>query len=281
MTTHTHISEITRDYFRLTKKFPHVWCAGCGNGIVLGSLLRAIAELELDPDKICVVSGIGCSSRLPVYVDFNTLHTEHGRAVAFATGLKFARPELTVIVITGDGDCTAIGGNHFIHACRRNIDITTIIFNNFIYGMTGGQFSPTTPTDSKATTAPYGNVEQAFDICKLAEGAGATFVGRSTAYHTKLLDTLIRDGISHKGFSVVEAVVQCPTYFGRFNAIRNPLEMLLWQKDHAVNIKAAAKMQPEALEGKFLIGLLTQKDMPEYTAKYAEMAAGLQEAGNV
>lgn len=281
MTTHTHISEITRNYFRQTKKFPHVWCAGCGNGIVLGSLLRAIAELELDPDKICIVSGIGCSSRLPVYVNFNTLHTEHGRAVAFATGLKFARPDLTVIVITGDGDCTAIGGNHFIHACRRNIDITTIIFNNFIYGMTGGQFSPTTPTGSKATTAPYGNVEQAFDICKLAEAAGATFVARATAYHTKLLDNMIRDGISHKGYSVVEAVVQCPTYFGRFNAIRNPLDMLLWQKDYAVNVKAAAKMKPEDLEGKFLIGLLAQKDKPEYTATYEAMSAGLQEAANV
>ncbi len=281
MTTHTHISEVTRNYFRQTKKFPHVWCAGCGNGIVLGSILRAIAELELDPDKICIVSGIGCSSRLPVYVNFNTLHTEHGRAVAFATGLKFARPDLHVIVITGDGDCTAIGGNHFIHACRRNIDITTIIFNNFIYGMTGGQFSPTTPMDNKATTAPYGNIEQAFDICKLAEAAGATFVARATAYHTKLLDNMIRDGISHKGYSVVEAVVQCPTYFGRFNAIRNPLDMLLWQKDHAVNIKAAAKMKPEDLEGKFLIGLLAQKDKPEYTATYEAMSAGLMEAANV
>lgn len=277
----THISDLTRKYFRQTKKFPHVWCSGCGNGIVLGSMLRAISELDLDPDKICLISGIGCSSRLPVYCDFNTLHTEHGRAIAFATGLKFARPDLHVIVITGDGDCTAIGGNHFIHACRRNIDITTIIFNNNIYGMTGGQFSPTTPEGGKATTARYGNLEQPFDICELAAASGASYVARATAYHTKLLDNSIRDGIAHKGFSVVEAIVQCPTYFGRFNALRTPFEMLMWQKNKAVNIKAAAKMKPEDLEGKFLIGELTRKERREYTATYQELCDSLKEDTHV
>ena len=163
------------DYMKYIRqqKFPLIWCPGCGDGIVLKSMLRAIDRIGLSKDEICMVSGIGCSSRLTGYVDFNTLHTTHGRAIAFATGVKMAKPEMTVIVVTGDGDATAIGGNHYIHAARRNIDITVILFNNIIYGMTGGQVSPTTPMGFKASTAPFGNPENSFNISGLAEAAGA------------------------------------------------------------------------------------------------------------
>ena len=161
-------------------RLPHIWCPGCGHGILMRDVAQAIENCGLDPDKVVIVSGIGCSSRAAGYMNYNTLHTTHGRAIAFATGVKLANPELTVIVITGDGDASAIGGNHLIHACRRNIDLTVVVFNNNIYGMTGGQYSPTTPHGEKGTTAPYGNIDYNFDIPKLAEAAGATFTGRCT-----------------------------------------------------------------------------------------------------
>ena len=166
-------------YLRQTA-LPHIWCPGCGHGILLASILRAIDAQGLDQDKTVIVSGIGCSSRASGYMDFNTVHTAHGRALPFATGIKMANPELNVIVITGDGDATAIGGNHFIHAARRNIDLTTIIFDNNIYGMTGGQSSPLTPQSCRSTTAPFGHIERSFDIAKLSIAAGATYVARGT-----------------------------------------------------------------------------------------------------
>ena len=186
-------------YFRVRKKFPHVWCPGCGHGTITGSIIRAIDSIGLSRNKVVMVSGIGCSSRAPVYFDFNTLHTTHGRAIPFATGIKLANPDLTVIVVTGDGDATAIGGNHFIHACRRNIDISTIVYNNSIYGMTGGQYSPATPTDCISTTTPYGNVDDPFDICSLAQGAGAAFVARGTAYAINKTDKIIERALRHNG----------------------------------------------------------------------------------
>ncbi len=170
-------TQLIYKYLRHDKKFPHVWCPGCGIGILLGSLIRAIDRLEYTKDEIVLVSGIGCTGRLPVYVDFNTLHTTHGRALTFATGVKLAKPDLKVIVIMGDGDATAIGGNHFIHAARRNLDLTAIILNNSIYGMTGGQYSPTTPYGQKATTAVYGTVEPSFNIGQLAVMRGGHLRG--------------------------------------------------------------------------------------------------------
>lgn len=253
--------------------FPHMWCPGCGNGIVLGCLLRAIKQLGLDQDKTVVVGGIGCSSRAVGYLDFNTLHTTHGRALAFATGIKLARPELHVIVVTGDGDATAIGGNHFIHAARRNIDLTMILFNNNNYGMTGGQFSPLTPVHNKATTAPRGNIEPVFDVGELARAAGATYVGRSTSYHTNLLGSLIAGAIAHKGFSLVEAITACPTNFGRRNNMKSGTEMLLRQRDNAIPVQKAARMSPGELEGKIVIGLLHQQEAPEYTSGYDQIIA--------
>jgi 2-oxoglutarate ferredoxin oxidoreductase subunit beta len=262
------VTKLIHKYLRHDKKFPHVWCPGCGNGIVLGALIRAIDRLGLEKDQIVLASGIGCSGRLPVYVDFNTLHTTHGRALTFATGIKLAKPSLTVITVMGDGDATAIGGNHFIHAARRNLDITAIIINNQIYGMTGGQHSPTTPYGCYATTAPYGHIEHAFSIAELAVTAGAAFVARGTVYHAQLLDGLIEEAIRRPGFSVVEAMSNCHVQFGRRNDIEDPVAMMRWLKDHAVTIERARKMKPDALANKFTIGVLGDVEKPVYTDEY-------------
>ena len=224
-------------------RLPHIWCPGCGNGIIMNAVQRAINEAGLDQNKTVIVSGIGCSSRATGYMNFDTLHTAHGRAITFATGVKLARPELNVFVLTGDGDCTAIGGNHLIHAARRNIDLNVIMFNNNIYGMTGGQSSPMTPHNKFATTAPYGNLERSFDICKLTESAGATYVGRSTVYHVQLLVNLIKKAIENKGFSFVEAVSICPISYGRRNKLGDAPKMMNWLKEHAVNIKALSVIE--------------------------------------
>ncbi|HMM20295.1 MAG TPA: thiamine pyrophosphate-dependent enzyme [Selenomonadales bacterium] len=258
---------------------PHIWCPGCGNGILLASILRAIDKCGLDQQKTVIVSGIGCSSRASGYMNFNTVHTAHGRALTFASGIKLAKPELNVIVLTGDGDATAIGGNHFIHAARRNINITTIIFNNSIYGMTGGQYSPLTPPASKATTAPFGHIERSFDIAALASAAGATFVARGTAFHANLLTDLVVKAIENNGFSVVDAITQCPISFGRKNKMGSAANMLAWQRDHAVPVQAAAKMSPEDLKGKFVIGELFRTEAPEYTAEYDKIIAQAQKKG--
>ena len=258
---------------------PHIWCPGCGHGILLAAILRAIDKLQLEQDKTVIVSGIGCSSRASGYMNFNTVHTAHGRALPFATGIKLANPELNVIVITGDGDATAIGGNHFIHACRRNIDLTTIIFNNSIYGMTGGQASPLTPAGAFATTAPFGQLDRSFDIAALAIAAGSTYVARGTAYHAVQLTDLVAKGIQNKGFSVIDAITQCPTSFGRKNKMGAPAQMMQWQKDNAVFIQAAAKMKPEELADKFVIGELHQGAAPEFTAEYDKLIQRLQAKG--
>lgn len=265
-------------YFR-EAKLPHIWCPGCGHGISMGALVRAIDKTGLDPLKTTVVSGIGCSSRATGYLNFDTLHTTHGRALAFATGVKQAKPELNVLVVTGDGDASAIGGNHLIHACRRNINITTVLFNNNIYGMTGGQYSPLTPTGAFATTAPYGNIDQAFDVCNLAKAAGATYVARGTVYHAAQLVDLIAKGIKNNGFSLIEVLGPCPTVFGRRNKMGSAVEMMKMLKETAVNVKAAEKMTAEQLKGKFLIGELYSDTRPEYTDEYSKIIERLQKEG--
>ena len=268
----------TSEYLRHSK-MPHIWCPGCGTGIVLGAIVRAIANEGYERDKVAVITGIGCSARTNAIVDFSTFQTTHGRALAFATGFKLARPDMKVIVITGDGDGAGIGGNHLIHTARRNIDITTILINNSIYGMTGGQYSPLTPKGSFATTAPYGTVEASFDVCELAKAAGASYVGRSTAYHVMLLEQLVGKALKHHGFSFIEAVSQCPIGFGRRNNMKTPVEMLNWQKDHAVSVEAAAKLSPESLDGKFLIGELFKKNAPEFSDMHREIAQRAQLRG--
>jgi 2-oxoglutarate/2-oxoacid ferredoxin oxidoreductase subunit beta len=262
------VTKLIHKYLRHDKKFPHVWCPGCGNGILLGALIRAIDRTGYTKDEIVLVSGIGCSGRLSVYVDFNTLHTTHGRALTFATGVKLANPKLHVIVVMGDGDATAIGGNHFIHAARRNLNLTAIIINNNIYGMTGGQYSPTTPHGSLATTAMYGNIEHAFSIAELAVTAGASMVARGTVYHASMLDKLIEQAIRKRGFSVVEVISHCHTQYGRRNRLGGAVEMLRWQKDTAVRVEKAADMTPEELAGRFTVGVLVDRDLPIYTQEY-------------
>jgi len=259
------------DKYLRTNKFPHIWCPGCGDGTILKGILRAIDNLKIQQDDTVMVSGIGCSSRTPGYVDFNTLHTTHGRALAFATGVKFAKPELNVIVISGDGDGTAIGGNHFIHAARRNINITMVLYNNFIYGMTGGQASPTTPIGAMASTAQYGSIDPPFNISELAKSAGASFVARTTTQNPVQMEKMLTKGIAKNGFSLVEVVVQCPIAFGRRNKLRTPVAMLKWMKDHSVSVKAAEKMTPEELEGKFTTGVLWDIERPEYTDQYKQL----------
>jgi 2-oxoglutarate ferredoxin oxidoreductase subunit beta len=268
-------SQLIKEYFR-EDTLPHIWCPGCGNGIVTRSIVKAIDTLGLQKNDVCVVSGIGCSSRASGYLDFNTLHTTHGRALAFATGVKLANPNLHVIVITGDGDASAIGGNHLIHACRRNIDITAVIYNNNIYGMTGGQYSPTTPTGDKGTTAPYGNVDPNFDLCELAHAAGATYVARGTAYAANALQKLIENGIKNKGFSVIEAITACPTYYGRKNKKGSVVDMMNVVKETGVNNKAWDKLTDEQREGKFKVGEFYNETKPEYTEQYAKIIASFK-----
>ena len=265
------VTKLVHEYLRHDKKFPHVWCPGCGNGIILGALIRAIDRLGLQKDEIVLASGIGCSGRLPVYVDFNTLHTTHGRCLTFATGVKLANPVLNVITVMGDGDATAIGGNHFIHAARRNLDLTAIIINNQIYGMTGGQFSPTTPYGSHASTAMYGHIEHAFSISELAVTAGASFVARATVYHAILIEDMIKKSIENGGFGVVEVISNCHTQYGRRNSMADPVAMIQWMKEHAVTVEKARKMSPEELLGKFTVGVLADVKKPVYTEEYEKI----------
>ena len=262
---------LVEKYFR-AGHLPHLWCPGCGNGTVLGAIVTAIDNRGIDKNDVAFISGIGCSSRSSGYVDFNTANTVHGRALPIATGLKMANPKLNVIVASGDGDCSAIGGNHLIHAARRNVDLTLIVFNNSIYGMTGGQYSPLTPVGSRATTAPYLTIEPAFDILDLARAAGATFTARATSYHVPLLTSVIEKGIAHKGFSVIEAVTACPTNFGRQNKIAAPALMMAWQRDHAVMKAKWDTMTDAEREGKFPVGVLSERnDVKEYTEAYDEI----------
>jgi len=265
-------------YLRLDK-FPHIWCPGCGDGIVLKAMLRAIDRIGLTRDEVCMVSGIGCSSRTPGYVDFNTLHTTHGRALTFATGVKMVRPDLTVIVVTGDGDATAIGGNHFIHAARRNIDITVVLYNNWIYGMTGGQVSPSTPAGKRASTAPYGSMEPNFDIVALAAGAGASFVARETVAKPVLLDRVIERAIRKKGFSLVEVMTPCPTAYGRRNKAGDAVAMTNDLKERSVPAARLVKLSQEDKEQAIGTGVFVDVEKPEYTEQYARLVESLQHAG--
>jgi 2-oxoglutarate ferredoxin oxidoreductase subunit beta len=264
-------THLVHKYLRSSKRFPHIWCAGCGIGIFMQALIRAIDGMGYGKDDIVLISGIGCSGRLPVYVDFNTLHTTHGRALTFATGIKLANPRLKVITVMGDGDAIAIGGNHLIHAARRNVEITTFVINNQVYGMTGGQVSPTTPFGVKTTSSPYGNLEPDFDICHIVEAAGASLVARSTVYHTQLLNRLINRAIKKKGFSLVEVVAPCVTFSGRFLGIDSPVDVMQWQKDNAVTMDKAKTMSEAELEGKIITGLLVDRDRPTYDEQYEKL----------
>ena len=263
------------DYIR-KRFFPHLWCPGCGHGIVLNALTRAFERMQINRNDLVMVSGIGCSSRITGYVDVHTLHTLHGRALAFATGVKMSRPELMVIVPMGDGDALSIGGNHFIHAARRNIDMTAIIMNNRIYGMTGGQFSPLTGMDKRGTTTPFGNIDAQFDVVEMAKTAGASFVARSTTYHVAQMTDIFQKAFTHKGFSVVEILSQCPTYFGRKNKLGDAPEMMEFFKTNTTRIGSDAKQENSALIER---GIFVDADMPEYCAAYDQVISQAMKGG--
>jgi 2-oxoglutarate ferredoxin oxidoreductase subunit beta len=243
------------------------------------AMVRAVENIGLDFDKTIHVAGIGCACVAHWYTSFTALQTAHGRALPSATGIKLANPELTVLVTMGDGDCIAIGGNHLIHACRRNIDITAIVYNNFNYGMTGGQVAPTTPIGSLTATTPFGNIEPPVDICRLAEAAGATYVARGSVYYVKELIDLIEKGIRHKGFALIEALTPCPTVFGRRNKMGSPAEMWKAQRDITVSVKKIKDLPPSELEGKLPRGVLVQRERPEFTEEYSKLISRLRKEG--
>jgi 2-oxoglutarate ferredoxin oxidoreductase subunit beta len=266
-----------RDKYIRDEMWPSIFCTGCGIGNVLNYTLRAIDGIGLDIDKCVFCSGIGCSSRLPGYIDADGLHTTHGRAIAFATGVKLAAPDLHVIVFTGDGDMAGIGGNHFIHAARRNVDLTVICVNNYNYGMTGGQVSPTTPERGLTTTSPYGNLEEPFDLCRLAIGAGAPFVARWTVgYPYETIDALAA-AMKKPGFAFVELLMPCPTGYGKENRLGSPEAVWRWYKEHTISRGDLLQLSPEARAAnrKIVIGTLWNVDKPEYTRRWAELVQEL------
>jgi 2-oxoglutarate ferredoxin oxidoreductase subunit beta len=269
--------QLVEKYYR-SSGFPTIWCPGCGLGNVVAAMVRGIDSAGLNHDETVVVTGIGCSGIIYNYLNFDAYHGIHGRALPVSVGLKLANPKLNVIAPMGDGDCSAIGGNHFIHAARRNIDITAIVINNSVYGNTGGQYSPLTPTGGFTTTSPFGNIDNAFDICELALGAGATYVARGTTYHVRQLVDLIANGLLHKGFSVIEVISQCPVQYGRRNAQATAIEMLNAQRERSVTVQRAKSMTPEQLEGKYVIGELRRIEAPdeEYTRRYDRLVERLQ-----
>ena len=222
-----------QDYIR-TDRFPHIWCAGCGLGTILSAFLRGLLNSGLTPDKVAVVSGIGCTGRAAGYIKLDSFHTTHGRAIPFATGLKLANPELEVVVFSGDGDLAAIGGNHLIHAGRRNMDMTVLCVNNFTYGMTGGQFGPTTPSAARSTTSRAGNVENPFNMVGLAAASGAVYVARWTTAQVRQMERSITEALQKKGFAFVEVIAPCPTYFGRMNRQPTGLDQMRYYRANTV-----------------------------------------------
>ncbi|MDV2481814.1 2-oxoacid:ferredoxin oxidoreductase subunit beta [Methanoculleus sp. Wushi-C6] len=255
---------IAPDWFR-EDRLPHIYCTGCGNGTVINCTLAAVEEMGWKRDETVFVSGIGCSSRAPGYILADSLHTTHGRALAFATGVKMARPEFNVVVFTGDGDLAAIGGNHFIHACRRNVDMTVVCMNNHIYGMTGGQGSPTTPPGAISSTTPYGASEPAFDLAELAIAAGANHVARWTSYHVKELTKAVAVGMQTPGLSFIEVRTQCPTNYGRHNKLRTVSAMVEYIRSHAMLVEKYNRLTAEGKpipEGTFTVGELVRRNRP-------------------
>ncbi len=246
-------------------RIPHIWCPGCGIGTVVSSFVEALKKSELDLDKVAVVSGIGCTGRVAGYIKLDSFHTTHGRAIPFATGLKLANPELKVVVFSGDGDIAGIGGNHFIHAARRNMDLVIICVNNFNYAMTGGQVAATTPQGANASTAPYGNFEFSFSLPYLAEAAGATYVARWTALHLRRVTKSIQEALGRKGFSFIEVITPCVTLYARRNRLGDGLNLLKYYHDNS-EIKHGADTRTVDIDfqGKLIVGKFVEKDKPTF-----------------
>ncbi len=252
-----------------SERLPHIWCAGCGIGTVFSSVIAAIQKSGYDPDKTAVVSGIGCTARLAGYIRLDSFHTTHGRAIAFATGLKLARPEIKVLVISGDGDLLAIGGNHFIHAARRNIDITVICVNNLNYGMTGGQLAPSTPFGAKTTSSVSGCPEEPFNFCYLASACGSVYVARWTALHTRRITNSITEAMQKRGFTFVEILTPCPTSFGRRNKMGTALETLKFYHERSVILNDIdPKDAPLDFSSKIVVGKFVDTERPTFMDNY-------------
>ena len=265
------------DKYLRVDKMPTLWCWGCGDGVILKSVIRAIDTMGWDMKDVCVVSGIGCSGRFSSYINCNTVHTTHGRAIAYATGIKLANPEKHVIVVTGDGDGLAIGGNHTIHGCRRNIDLNHILINNFIYGLTNSQTSPTTPQSMWTSTAHYGNVDPTFDAAKLADAAGATFVGRESVLDPQKLEKLFVAGFSHKGYSFFDIFSNCHINLGRKNKMGEAVLNLKWIESRIVGKKKFDLLSDEEKAGKFPTGILKQEENKlEYCEAYDKVIEAAQ-----
>lgn len=249
---------------------PHIWCPGCGYGLLLKAFVHALASLNIDPSKLVVVAGIGCLGRIAGYVNAQTLHVTHGRAIPVATGVKLVKPDLKVVVFGGDGDILAIGGNHFIHAARRNIDITVIMGNNMNYGMTGGQVAPTTPYGAETTTTPYGNIEHPFNAVELAAVAGATYVARWTVLHMRQLEASIKKALSREGFSFIEVVSPCPTQYGRRNKEKFPPEpiigLLRWMKQ-ASRVRKCPPSEAIISDSEITVGEFVEVDRPSFVRR--------------
>jgi 2-oxoglutarate ferredoxin oxidoreductase subunit beta len=257
-------------YLRMDR-MPHIWCPGCGIGTTVNCFGNALSASGLDLDRVAVVSGIGCTGRVAGYLNLDSFHTTHGRAIPFATGLKLANPDLKVIVYSGDGDLTAIGGNHFIHAARRNVDMTVILINNFIYGMTGGQVAPTTPLTATASTAPYGNFEQAFNLPYLAESCGAVYVARWTAYHVRHLAKAMKEAMLKPGFSFIEVLAPCPTLYSRRNKLGDGLDQMVYFKEKSeIRHGADTKTITLDFQGKITLGKFVDRDRPTYLQQMNE-----------
>ena len=264
------------DKYLRVNKMPTLWCWGCGDGVILKTTIRAIEKMGWDMNDVCVVSGIGCSGRFSSYIDCNTVHTTHGRTIAYATGIKLANPDKHIIVVAGDGDSLAIGGNHTIHGCRRNIDLNFILINNFIYGLTNSQISPTTPQGMWCVSAKNGNIDPTFNASNLAMGAGATFVGRESMVDPKKLEKLLVKGFSHKGFSFMEVLSNCHINLGRKNKMANAMENLEWIDSITIPVKRYEALSEEEKLNKLPTGVLRDIEQPEYTELYEEVIAAAQ-----
>lgn len=260
------------DKYMREGRIPHIWCPGCGLGTITNAYIEAIKESNIDMKKHVIVSGIGCTARIAGYVNVDSYHTTHGRAIPFATGLKLANPDLIVTVITGDGDLAAIGGNHFIHGARRNVDINVICVNNFTYGMTGGQHGPTTPVGFVAPTMPYGSIENPFNLSHLAVASGADYVARWTTFHVRQIKNAIKEMFDRSGFCFTEIVSQCPTGFGRPNKMADPVFMLKNFRDKSIidnNIPIEEAIAHPT--GPIYIGKFLDKQNPTYFDNYSKI----------